>query len=658
MGSMRNRAGLHASELRKAWRRLRRALRERTTGPFVEAYVAGIAKRVPVLYLLIVFDVILLDYSFRHAAPVGLQAVGVALALVAGVRGRIWMPRRIAAATLLDKRRALARMPMVGGLFALGFMLWTVALSYYGAIEQRMLVQYVLAVTAFAAIVALAQAPRTAFRVALAFSVPATTVFLAGHNAAAPELAMVQIMFTATMMIAIAINHREFLRGELAGRRLARRLASTARESRANLRSASIDELTGGLNRRAILQRLRGEMDAGSRIWLGLADLDGFKHVNDTYGHAAGDAVLCAVADRIGVLPGVIAHGRLGGDEFAILFDAAFDTEAARETCRQLSTALRKPILFNGTHLRVFCSIGLYRLGQAEFGAGFSECLERADTALYKAKQQGDGSVVVYGAEDEAVLRQRALITRQFHDSVLDDRLRLVYQPIIDTREGRVAGAEALARWSPDGRTWEPPARFMAMAHATGRMADVTRVVLTRALQECRPRDNGIALSINLSERDVARDGIADSLAEMALRAGGHPSDLILDVTERALIEDPRRATRQLESLRALGFRIALDDFGAGWASLSQLRDLPLDLIKLHGALAEALPTDPGARAVAGMIVALAWQLGLDCTIKGVESAAQAEAARALGIRLMQGFHFGAPDTAEAVLAHARRAVA
>jgi diguanylate cyclase (GGDEF)-like protein len=637
-------------------RRMRRALRQRSSPAFVDAYVASIAQRVPILYLVVVFDVLLLDVCYYRIAPLAVELVGVALAAVAGIRGQRWRIRRIGACTLAEKRRALNEMSTVGGLFGLAFMVWTMAMAIYGSVEQRMLVEYVLAVTAFAAMIALAQAPRTALNVALAFSIPAIGIVLASRNASALPLTLVQLVFTATMMIAIVTSHREFVQRELTGQRLARKLARTARESRANFDRATIDDLTGGFNRRAILQRLRDEVAPGgpARVWLALLDLDGFKHVNDTYGHAAGDAVLRAVADCIGRQPGVLAHGRLGGDEFAILFDAALDRTQARAVCRRLSTAVRQPILFNGTKLRALCSIGLYRPDQADTGA----CLERADAALYKAKQQGDGAVVLFGPEDEAALRQRALITRQFHDSVLEDRLRLVYQPMIDQRDGRVVGAEAFARWSPDGRVWQPPALFMDMAHATGRMSEVTRLVMTRAIGECRPADHALALSINISSRDVVRDGIADTLAEITRAAGGNPADLILDVTERALLDDPRRATRQLEALRAQGFRIALDDFGAGWSSLSQLRDLPLDLIKLNGALAEALPVDPGARAVAGMIVALSWQLGLDCTIKGIETEAQAEAARALGITRMQGFHFGAPDTAAALLAGVRRAVA
>jgi diguanylate cyclase (GGDEF)-like protein len=648
-------------EFRRRLRRLHRAFRQRTSAPFIDAYVASIAKRVPVLYVVVLFDVILLDCSFHAAAPYALQAVGVGLAIVAGIRGQGWRSHRVTALPLAEKRRALDRMSTVGGLFGLAFMVWTMALAQYGSVEQRMLVGYALAVTAFAAMVALAQAPRTALNIALAFSVPLTAIFLASGDADALQLSLVQIVFTATMMIAIIINHREFVQRELTAQRLARKLAQTARESRANYDRATIDDLTGVLNRRAILQRLRDEVTSGAinlgaagRPWLALVDLDGFKHVNDTYGHGAGDAVLRAVADRIGGQSGVRAHGRLGGDEFAILFDAGFDRAQARAACRRLSMAVRQPIASNGTQLRVLCSIGLYRLDQPDSNA----CLERADAALYKAKQLGDGAVVLFGPDDEAALRQRALITRQFHDSVLEDRLRLVYQPVVDLRNGRVIGAEAFARWSPDGRIWQPPAMFMAMAHATGRMGEVTRAVLTRAIAECRPADHGLSLSINLSPRDVVRDGIAEVLADITIAAGGNPTDLILDVTERALLDDPRRAARQLQSLRAKGFRIALDDFGAGWSSLSQLRDLPLDLIKLNGALAEALPGDPGARAVAGMIVALSWQLGLDCTIKGIESEAQAEAARALGITCMQGFHFGAPDTPAALLAGLQRAVA
>ena len=178
---------------------------------------------------------------------------------------------------------------------------------------------------------------------------------------------------------------------------------------------------------------------------------------------------------------------------------------------------------------------------------------------------------------------------------------------------------------------------------------------MARALAECRAWESGRTVSINLAPRDVIRAGTAEALAELAQEAGAPPSSIILEVTESSLLRDPRRAEAQLRAFREYGFRIALDDFGAGWSSLSQVHSLPLDMIKIDQGLSRALATDPGARALVGTIVALSWQLGIDCTIEGVEDEPQAATARALGVRLMQGYHFGRPKPAADALAEAVR---
>jgi EAL domain-containing protein (putative c-di-GMP-specific phosphodiesterase class I) len=179
----------------------------------------------------------------------------------------------------------------------------------------------------------------------------------------------------------------------------------------------------------------------------------------------------------------------------------------------------------------------------------------------------------------------------------------------------------------------------------------MTRMVLARAMSECRTWEQGRTLSINLAPRDVMRAGTPDVLSQLMDEAGAPPQSIILEVTERALLDDPKRAEAQLKAFRARGFRIALDDFGAGWSSLSQVHSLPLDIIKIDQALSRALASDPGARALVSSIVSLTWQLGIDCTIEGVEDEAQAETARSLGIRLMQGYHFGHPAPAEQAMA-------
>lgn len=626
-----------------------RHLRQRDGEAFTLAYARSVSHRAPLLYVVVIFNTLLVAWSFLDRAPAAMLLVAPAIVAVAASRAFHWLPSRVAGRSVEQLRRDIRGMHRLGGWGALIFVAWSLGLYPYGDPGLRELLHFVIAVSMFAAILGMAHAPETAIRLAMAFTLPWSLFVLAiGHDDAL-AISLAQVFVTAILLTMTQVQHRDFVRLELSRQLLLRRERQTAELASAHYRQATVDHLTGGRNRRAILAELEEHLaapDEGGRPWLALFDLDGFKHINDTYGHAAGDHVLRTVSVRIGEIAGVTAHGRLGGDEFAILFDGSFDAEAVTAAARRLSLTIREPIAFNGATLRLFGSIGLYRA----LGDSASTCLERADASLYKAKEMGDGAIVAFGPDDEIALQRRIVVMRQFNDCALEDRLRLLYQPIFDCRDGRVVGMEALARWSPDGTTWQTPGEFLAIAEATGRTGELTRLVLARTLAECRPWETGLEVSINLAERDLAREGLAQTIAAIVTEAGASPASVMLEVTERALQLDPRRAAAQLIALREQGFRIALDDFGAGWSSLSQLRDLPLDRIKLDRALVGALSSDPGARAVTGMIVALAWQLGIGCSIEGVESEAQANAARALGIHLMQGYYFGRPEPAAEAL--------
>ena len=638
-------------------RRVGRHWHQRPGDAFTHAYAMSVSHRAPLLYLVVIFNTLLIAFRFMGSAPLMLLLVAPLIAVLATSRALYWLPVRVRRRPVELLRKDLLAMQRLGGWAALIFVAWSLGLYPYGDTGQREMLHFVMAVTMFAAILGMAYAPQTALRLALAFTLPWSLFLLGTGHSNAVSITLVQLFVTGILLTMTHVQHRDFVRLELSRQLLVRREKQTAELAVSHYRQATVDHLTGGKNRRAILAALEehlAEPDGATRPWLALFDLDGFKHVNDTYGHAAGDEVLRMVNARLGAAPGVTAHGRLGGDEFAILFDAAFDTEAVMAAARALSAAIREPIAYNGATLRLCGSIGLHRVQ----GTSASTCLERADAALYKAKELGDGAIVPFGPEDEAALHRRIAVTRQFNDCALEDRLKLLYQPIYDFRTARVVGMEALARWSPDGIEWQAPGEFLAVADATGRTGELTRLVLARTLAECRPWETGLEVSINLAARDVVRDGVAETIAAIVSEAGADPASVVLEVTERALQLDPKRAAAQLLAFREHGFRIALDDFGAGWSSLSQLRDLPLDRIKLDRQLAGALSTDPGARAVTGMIVALAWQLGIGCSIEGVENEAQAAAARALGIHLMQGYHFGRPEPAETALSSYKRDVA
>lgn len=648
-------SGMHAGARRWLLGRVRslrcygRHWQQRSGDAFTRAYARSVSHRAPLLYLAVIFNALLVAWAFRARAPVAMLLVVPGIVALAANRALYWMPARVAARPVERLRNDITSMHRLGGWGALVFVAWSLGLYPYGDAGLRELLHFVIAVTMFAAVLGMAHAPETAIRLALAFTVPWSLFVLATGHPDAAAISLAQVFVTAILLTMTQVQHRDFVRLELSRQLLQRREQQAAELASAHYRQATVDHLTGGRNRRAILACLEEHLtapDDANRPWLALFDLDGFKHVNDTYGHAAGDHVLSAVNQRIGQIAGVSAHGRLGGDEFAILFDGSFTADAVLAAARVLSQAIREPIAFNGATLRLCGSIGLHRVQ----GAAASTCLERADAALYKAKNLGDGAIVAFGPEDEVALQQRSTAMRQFNDCALEERLRLLYQPIFDCRDNRIVGMEALARWSPDGVEWQSPGEFLATAEATGRTGELTRLVLARTLAECRPWETGLEVSINLAARDVVREGLAETIAEIVAEAGASPSMVMLEVTERALQLDPKRAATQLLAFREQGFRIALDDFGAGWSSLSQLRDLPLDRIKLDRELVGALATDPGARAVTGMIVALAWQLGIGCSIEGVESAAQAEAARALGIHLMQGYHFGRPEPAHVAL--------
>lgn len=620
----------------------------------VQAYAANLSHRLPLVYCVIIIDQAVLATKFEGIAPPLLTLwIPLVLSLLFLWRGIYWLPVFAARRPRQRVARDLAIMSRLGGVFALMTVTWALCLYPWGDRDQQSLVQYIVAVSCYAAILGLGHSPRTALSVGLATMLPTTLFFLLQNHPNAMQIGVVQSVVTGLLLAVTNGYHRDFVRLELSRQQIARREREAAKLAESNHYNATIDPLTGALNRRAVLARLETEIGEGVvPPWLALLDLDGFKHVNDTYGHAAGDSVLRVVSDRIAELDELIAFGRLGGDEFAILLDGARGEAEISASLASLCESIRRPIDHNGVTLRLAGSIGYCPADAGDV----SQCLERSDAALYKAKEKGEGGIVRFTDDDEQELTRRSAATRKFNDCTLEDRLRLVYQPVIDIDTGAYTGFEAFARWSPDGEEWLTPSSFLSLAQATGRTGELTRLVLARALAECPAWEHGRELAINLSPRDVMREAAPEAFAAIAREAGAPPESIVLEITERAVHTDPRRAIEQLARFRAKGFRIALDDFGVGWSSLSNVRDLPLDRLKIDRTLSSALVEDPGARAIGGTIVGLAWQMGLECTAEGIENERQAETARALGVRLMQGFHFCRPSAAKDVLGMMARA--
>lgn len=614
------------------------------------AYGQNLAARLPMLYCVVLANVVVLALSFRGAAPAYLTTwLPGFFVLAAATRAIYWLPGKAKRRDFATVRRDVAWLPARGFILAFGLTIWALTLYHYGNETQHALVHYVTAITCFTGVLGMTHSPATAVTMAMSVMLPSSVVFALGDHPNRFAIVPLQVVVSFLLVMITRGHHRDFVSLELSRQDLARRERESAELAERNHEHATRDALTGAMNRRGILDLFeRTLIQAGDTLpWLALVDLDGFKLINDTYGHAAGDAVLCAVSERIGVMPEIAAHGRLGGDEFAIILHGQMEHGEVHAALERLAEHVARPIPCGNRMLSIRASIGIHRCTEREV----SGSLERADVALYKAKETRNAAIGEFTAADEKAMIEKRSITRIFTSADFESQLALVYQPIMDCDAGRTVAFEALARWSPDGKEWLPPTDFIHLAETTGRIGELTEMIVRKALRECRVWDHGCSLSINLSARDILREDAAPWITRLVYEADAPANKVVFEITETALVNDYRRAAYNLDKLRQMGFRIALDDFGTGQSSLSHVNNLPLDHIKIDQSFARDIARSHSSRAIIGTIVALARQLRLECIIEGIETPEQQAIARSLGLRIMQGYHFSRPISAHDAIA-------
>jgi diguanylate cyclase (GGDEF)-like protein/PAS domain S-box-containing protein len=419
------------------------------------------------------------------------------------------------------------------------------------------------------------------------------------------------------------------------------------------LHQALHDPLTNLPNRLLLVDRLEHEVSRRrSPDQFGPAvlflDLDGFKTVNDTQGHHAGDLLLQQVAERLRELmrPGdTIA--RMGGDEFAVIVvnnpgPAEVDCVAAR-----LITALANPFTIEEHDLLISASAGVSMTLVGGESAG--DLLQQADLAMYRAKELGGNRAEVFVPEMKWFVQHRLDTESALRSALTNEEFLLQYQPIVDLTSVRMVATEALIRWRmPDGLT-VPPLDFIPLAERSGLIVEIGRWVLRTACEQTRrwqlelPGSEQLSVSVNLSARQLRESSFADDVLRVLRESDMAPTSLILEVTESVLVEDIERASAILSQLRGEGIRIAIDDFGTGYSSLSYLRTLPVDIIKLDRSFVTGITASAATSAVARSIVTLADALHMVVVAEGIETATQLEELARLGCGYGQGFYFSAP---------------
>jgi diguanylate cyclase (GGDEF)-like protein len=413
-------------------------------------------------------------------------------------------------------------------------------------------------------------------------------------------------------------------------------------------RQSAQDSLTGLANRAALHERLDA-IDMGSPRAVYVIDVDGFKFVNDSLGHHAGDRLLSLVATR---LERHARHGDLlarpGGDEFVLVADGIRDDRTAVAVGERLADSCAQPFNLDGEEVEVSVTVGVCRVAEAATG---EEALRDADLALYAAKLERRGSVKLFAARMRDAASSRMTLERHLRRALDRDEFHVVYQPVVDIADASIVGMEALLRWHCPDLGPVSPADFIPIAERTGLILPIGRFVLARAVEQLavwQAAGHDVRMSVNLSASQLTDEQLPDLLAEL-LEAHDAPAErLLLELTETALMRDTTgQPLQMLERLRTTGAGLVLDDFGTGYSSLARLSSLRLAAVKIDRSFIAAMETDVGARAVVTAVMQMAGPLRCAVVAEGIETAGQRDLLAELGCPRAQGYLFGRPAPAD-----------
>ncbi|WP_235074202.1 putative bifunctional diguanylate cyclase/phosphodiesterase [Asticcacaulis sp. AC466] len=613
----------------------------------LRAQFAAYSKQIPLLYFILCTNTLATAWTFGPLAPRWLCIYfPAALCLFCVIRWLWWWGTRGAAlsdAKIIMQTRLTTHLAVA---LTLVFTIWGLFLYPYGDPYARGQVVFYMALTLIGCVFCLMHLRPAALGVTVTANIPFILFFFFEGHSSLKAISVNLALVSVAMIIILLTYSRDFAR-------LVASQGKTRRLSDENFRIANLDSLTGLANRRwffAELHRQQASAAASGRSFaVGIIDLDGFKPVNDTYGHATGDRVLTEAAQRIqGACGAGVILSRLGGDEFGFLVESNPAPEDLRALGSAINDVISLPFSIGGSHAPLGCSIGVAFYPQS--AATADVLFERADYALYYAKRHQRGQMVIFSTEHEEQIRSHSVIERALLSADLDTELSMVFQPIINLTTGQTVAMEGLARWQSPALGAIPPDQFIAIAERAGLVRSVTKALLKKALAAAITWPDSVRISFNLSAHDLSDAESVVQIIALVNRSGINPKRIDFEITETAMTHDFQQAYAAVRTLKAMGAGVSLDDFGTGFSSLSHVHRLPLDKIKVDRSFITDLVRNPISLKIVKSLTALCTDMGLDCIVEGVETEAQLAILRDLGCTLAQGYYFARPMPAEAVM--------
>jgi diguanylate cyclase (GGDEF)-like protein len=612
------------------------------------AQFSAFQRQVPLMYLMLVANTVALSLTHAALAPwqLTLGAPSV-LYLLCGYRLAGWVARRkqtITAEAAIDRLRGTLRFTVVLGV---AFTAWAFSLYGYGGDLEKGHVAFYMAITIIGCIFCLMHLRASAVLLVFIVLVPFVLFFASTGVAVFQMIAINVLLVSAALLFILQIYYTDFANLIASRKEIQAQQQEAQRLSEENLRLANLDSLTGLYNRRwfvtALEKRLAAAGAASERLVIGMIDLDGFKPVNDAYGHGVGDKVLIEVARRLSLAAKRegLEVARLGGDEFGFILKNPASDDAAVQAAARLIEDVKQPLDLPEVSVRVGGSSGVTIFPDHCHSA--EEAFEHADYALYHAKQTRRGAVILFTQALATEIAYRSLVEQEIKRANLDIEFQLAFQPLWSESSNKTYGFEVLARWDSPVLGPVRPDVFIPVAERCGVIGALTLSIFTRALKAATAWPDDVLLSFNLSIKDIEAPQVLEGLLDILDRSGFDPHRLVFELTETAVMQKLQIATGNLRRIRDLGIGVALDDFGVGQSNLGQIHRLPVSALKIDRSFIADISESEVSQNIIRTLNDLARNLDCACVIEGVETQEQALALKALGLNLFQGYYFGRP---------------